>query len=210
LVQSEPPQPSAVFLKKTAPGTILVTPRELGNCSNQNRKWKKKCPGLRLFWGPAPYLFCFAYTREVAESSSSASPRPAGPALRLVAVAFIVRGTEVLIGQRRPDQPMALLWEFPGGKIEAGESPQQALARELSEELGIDAEIGPPVTRIRHNYRHGGAVDLQFFTVHTFSGEIDNKIYQQVRWVKLEDLTGYDFLAADRGLIRDLAAGKLL
>ncbi len=159
---------------------------------------------------PYSYLFCFVYTRGVAESQPNVRPRPAGPALRFVAAALIVRADEVLIGQRRPDQPMASLWEFPGGKIEPGESPQQALARELAEELGIHADIGPPVTRIRHHYRHGGAVDLQFFTVREFTGEIDNQIYQQVRWVKLGDLTGYDFLAADRGLIRDLAAGKLL
>jgi len=105
---------------------------------------------------------------------------------------------------------MASQWEFPGGKIEAGESPEQALARELEEELGIHAVIGPKVTHIRHNYRHGGAVDLQFFAVHEFNGEIENRIYHEVRWVKLEDLPAYDFLAADRGLIRDLAAGKLL
>jgi 8-oxo-dGTP diphosphatase len=122
----------------------------------------------------------------------------------------MVRGGEVLIAQRRADQPMALQWEFPGGKIEAGESPEQALARELSEELGIEATVGPRVTRIRHNYRHGGAVDLQFFAVHEFSGELQNRIFNQLRWVKLEDLPEYDFLAADRGLIRDLAAGKLL
>jgi 8-oxo-dGTP diphosphatase len=103
---------------------------------------------------------------------------------------------------------MALQWEFPGGKIEAGESPEQALAREMDEEVGIHATIGPRVTRIRH--RHGGAVDLQFFAVHEFSGELVNHIYHQLRWVKLEDLPEYDFLAADRGLIRDLAAGKLL
>jgi len=130
--------------------------------------------------------------------------------LRFVAAALIVRDGEVLIGQRRPDQPMALMWEFPGGKIEAGESPEQALVRELDEELGIRATVGQRVTRIRHNYRHGGAVDLQFFAVHEFAGEIQSRIYHQVRWVKLEDLSGYDFLAADRGLIRDLAAGKLL
>ena len=127
-----------------------------------------------------------------------------------MAAALIVRGGEVLIGQRRPDQPMALQWEFPGGKIEAGESPEQALARELTEELGIQAMVGPRVTRIRHNYRHGGAVDLQFFAVNEFAGEIENRIYNQVRWVRVEDLPEYDFLAADRGLIRDLAAGKLL
>ena len=138
-----------------------------------------------------------------------AGDRP-GPVLRFVAAALIVRDQEVLIGQRRADQPMGLLWEFPGGKIEPGESPQQALVRELSEELGIQAEIGSAVTRIRHNYRNGGAVDLQFFRVRQFSGEIANQIYQQVRWVKLRDLPSYDFLAADRGLIRDLAAGNLL
>ncbi len=144
------------------------------------------------------------------EAQLNPGSRPPGPALRFVAAALILRGGEVLIGQRRADQPMALQWEFPGGKIESGESPEQALARELDEELGIHAVIGPAVTRIRHNYRHGGAVDLQFFAVHEFSGEIENRIFEQVRWTRLEDLPGYDFLAADRGLIRDLAAGKLL
>jgi 8-oxo-dGTP diphosphatase len=146
----------------------------------------------------------------VEEAQPNSNARSAGPALRFVAAALIVRGGEVLICQRRPGQPMALLWEFPGGKIEAGESPEQALARELEEELGIRAVIGPRVTRIRHNYRHGGAVDLQFFAVHEFAAELDNRIFQQMRWVKLEDLPSYDFLAADRELIRDLAAGKLL
>jgi 8-oxo-dGTP diphosphatase len=146
----------------------------------------------------------------VEEAHPNSNPKPAGPALRFVAAALIVRGGEVLICQRRPDQPMALQWEFPGGKIEAGESPEEALARELDEELGICAKVGPRVTRIRHNYRHGGAVDLQFFAVHEFTGELENRIFKQLRWTKLEELPEYDFLAADRTLIRDLAAGKLL
>jgi len=146
----------------------------------------------------------------VEETQPVPNSRSTGPALRFVAAALIVRGGEVLIGQRRPDQPMAMQWEFPGGKIEAGESPEQALARELDEELGIRATIGPRITHIRHNYRHGGAVDLLFFAVHEFSGEIVNHIYHQYKWVKLDELPGYDFLAADRNLIRDLAAGKLL
>ncbi|HEX7729535.1 MAG TPA: (deoxy)nucleoside triphosphate pyrophosphohydrolase [Terracidiphilus sp.] len=144
------------------------------------------------------------------DGSPVSSTRPTGPALRFVAAALIVRAGEVLICQRRPDQPMALQWEFPGGKIEAGESAEQALKRELDEELGINATIGQRVTHIRHNYRHGGAVDLQFFAVQEFEGEVQNRIFQQFKWVKLEELPNYEFLAADRGLIRDLAAGKLL
>ena len=138
-----------------------------------------------------------------------AAPRHHG-ALRFVVAALILRADEVLICQRRPDQPMALQWEFPGGKIEQGEEPEAALARELNEELGITATIGRRVTRIRHNYRHGGAVDLQFFVVNQFAGEIANRIFNDLRWVKLSVLPEYDFLPADRGLVKELAAGKLL
>ena len=130
--------------------------------------------------------------------------------VRFVVAALILRGDEVLICQRRPDQPMALKWEFPGGKIELGETPEQALVRELDEELGIDADISFLVARIRHVYRSGGAVDLQFFAVRSFRGEVANRIFHDMRWVSMRDLTTFDFLAADRDLIRDLAAGKLL
>ena len=136
--------------------------------------------------------------------------RTPGAALRFVAAGLIVRGDEILICQRRPDQPMALQWEFPGGKIEPGESAEEALARELCEELGITATVGTRVTHIRHNYRNGSAVDLQFFSVPEFTGDLENRIFQQYKWVKLADLPDYDFLPADKDLIRDLAAGKLL
>ncbi len=130
--------------------------------------------------------------------------------IRFVAAALILRGDTVLICQRRADQPMAHKWEFPGGKMEQGETAEQALARELDEELSIRAEIGSRVLRLRHTYRSGGAVDLQFFAVHRFEGELRNNIFQEVRWCELRNLPAYDFLAADRSLIRDLAAGKLL
>lgn len=119
-------------------------------------------------------------------------------------------GTEVFICQRKPDQPMSLKWEFPGGKIEPGEGPEEALERELNEELGIAAVIGPRVAQIRHKYRNGGAVDLQFFVVNEFRGPMENRIFNDMRWAHLETLPGYDFLAADLGLIRDLSQGKLL
>lgn len=130
--------------------------------------------------------------------------------IRAVAAALILRGEEVLICQRRPDQPLGSKWEFPGGKIESGETPEQALRRELKEELDIEATIGTRVAHVRHNYRSGGAVDLQFFLVREYSGEIANLIFQDVRWSPLRNLPEYDFVTADRNLVRDLAAGKLL
>ena len=130
--------------------------------------------------------------------------------LRLVAAALILRGDEVLICQRRPDQPLALKWEFPGGKIEAGETAEQALRRELEEELGIRAVVSTRIAHIRHQYRSGGAVDLQFFVVSEFAGELTNIIFHDMRWCPLRNLPQYDFLSADRNLVRDLAAGKLL
>ena len=84
----------------------------------------------------------------------------------------------------------------------------QALHRELEEELGIDAVIGEEVTRIAHQYPGGGAVELRFFYVREYRGEIENRIFRSLAWANREDLPNYDFLEADLGLVRDLAAGK--
>ena len=130
--------------------------------------------------------------------------------VRAVSAALILRGDEVLICQRRPDQPLGSKWEFPGGKMEPGETAEEALRRELMEELGIEAIVGTQVAHIRHNYRSGGAVDLQFFLVKEYTGEVTNLIFQDVRWCPLRNLPEYDFVTADRNLVRDLAAGKLL
>jgi 8-oxo-dGTP diphosphatase len=133
---------------------------------------------------------------------------PATP--RRVVAALLRRQDQLLICQRGPQQAMALKWEFPGGKIEPGETSEQALARELEEELGIRAEIGAFVTKVEHTYRNGGVVALEFFEVQSYEGDIENRIFHQIRWERLANLPKYDFLAADHGLVRDLAAGKLL
>jgi 8-oxo-dGTP diphosphatase len=151
--------------------------------------------------------------RTIRKLSPNTTRAPRKP-LRYVVAAFILRGNhpdrEVLIGQRRADQALALKWEFPGGKVESGESAEQALARELEEELGIQAVVGGAVTTIRHTYRNGGAIEIQFFTVTEFAGEIRNRIFQETRWTPLDRLPDFDFVAADLTLVRDLAEGKLL
>ena len=117
---------------------------------------------------------------------------------------------ELLICQRTQHQSMPLKWEFPGGKIEPGEQPRDALRRELDEELGIDAEIGDEVARIRHDYGRDISVELRFFVVPSFSGELENRIFKQIVWAKVKDLPKVDFLEADIALVKRIAAGAIL
>ena len=85
--------------------------------------------------------------------------------MKRVVAALIVNDGRILACQRTRHQPMPLKWEFPGGKIEDGEQPREALRRELEEELGIEATIGDEVVRIHHEYPGGGSIDLRFFEV---------------------------------------------
>lgn len=130
--------------------------------------------------------------------------------MKRVVAALILKNGDVLVCQRTRHQPMPLKWEFPGGKIEEGEQPRQALHRELEEELGIDASIGEEVARLVHTYRNGGAVELRFFAVTHYRGELENRIFRDVQWARRSDLPNYDFLDADLELVKDLAAGKIL
>ena len=139
---------------------------------------------------------------------------PANRPLRHVVAGLLLRGNgdtrEVLVCQRRPDQPMGSKWEFPGGKVEQGETAEAALARELNEELGIEATIGRRLLTVKHSYRNGSTIEIQFFVVDRFTGELENRIFLDMQWSPLNRLPEFDFLAADLTLIRDLADGKLL
>jgi 8-oxo-dGTP diphosphatase len=130
--------------------------------------------------------------------------------MKHVVAALIVDDDRILACQRTRHQPMPLKWEFPGGKIEEGEQPRDALRRELEEELGIEATIGNEVARIQHRYANGGSVELRFFEVRNYQGELENRIFREIRWVKRKELLELDFLDADRSLVQDLAAGKLI
>ena len=78
------------------------------------------------------------------------------------------------------------------------------------EELGIDARIGEEVARIHHDYKNGNAVELRFYAVHEYTGEIENRIFRDIRWAKRSELQSFDFLEADEELVRDLAGGKIV
>lgn len=130
--------------------------------------------------------------------------------MKQVVAGIILRESEILICQRTKYQPMPLQWEFPGGKIEPGEEAKAALFRELEEELAIRAIIGPEVATLQHNYKNGGGVYLHFFLVEKFEGEIENRIFKEVRWVHRETLPQYDFLEADKKLVEEIANGKIV
>jgi 8-oxo-dGTP diphosphatase len=125
----------------------------------------------------------------------------------LVSAGIILRGGRILIGQRRKDGRHSLKWEFPGGKVEHGESPQQALVRELAEELRIDAKVGIELARYEHEYATGSRVHLLFFVVDEFSGEPEALVFEQICWVDLTGLLSVDFLAGDLDFVRRLAGG---
>jgi 8-oxo-dGTP diphosphatase len=130
--------------------------------------------------------------------------------VKQVVAALILRGDEILCCQRTEYQALPLKWEFPGGKIEPGEDPPQALRRELDEELGVQAEIGSKVAQVEHHYHNGNSVELHFFAVERYAGELENRIFREIRWVNRRQLPALDFLDADRKLVEQIAQGDLL
>ena len=126
-----------------------------------------------------------------------------------VVAAVIERGEEILIGQRKPEGKHPLKWEFPGGKVEPGETPAAALARELREELGIDAAIGDELDSYEVCYPGGTPIQLLFFRVTHWRGEIRNLDFHQIVWARAERLPDYDFLDGDAAFIRKLKLKQL-
>ncbi|MBI3258912.1 MAG: (deoxy)nucleoside triphosphate pyrophosphohydrolase [Ignavibacteriae bacterium] len=121
-----------------------------------------------------------------------------------VSVAIIRRGNEVLLCQRNEKARYALQWEFPGGKIELGETSETALIRELFEELDINAEIGQLLHAEESHYPDGGKFFVHFYLVEKFSNEIQNKVFQTVKWVMPENLLEFQVLEGNVEICRNL------
>ena len=123
-----------------------------------------------------------------------------------VVAGVLERDGKILICRRRRDQAHPLKWEFPGGKVEAGESPESALARELREELGIEATIGPEVMRYEFAYPEKQPILLIFLPVANWRGDVQNRIFEAMVWESPDSLAGYDFLEGDARFLDALTA----
>jgi 8-oxo-dGTP diphosphatase len=127
----------------------------------------------------------------------------------IVVAAVIERGDRrILIGKRRRGDTSPLKWEFPGGKIEADERPETALARELWEELGARLVRCTEMGRVRHVYANSqGQVEIRFYAAEIGDESVEPKCFEQIAWVLPRELGDYDFLDANRVLIARLATG---
>ena len=121
-----------------------------------------------------------------------------------VVAGLIVRDGRVLICQRSAASQFPLKWEFPGGKVETGENYLEALRRELREELDIEVEESKEIFRHLHHYQDMPPVELRFFQVTRYRGEVKNLIFQQVVWAQVQNLEQFDFLEGDLPLIKTL------
>jgi 8-oxo-dGTP diphosphatase len=128
-----------------------------------------------------------------------------------VVAALITRDSKLFVCQRRREDSQGLKWEFPGGKVEAGESPAEALARELREELGVAATIGGEVYRTRHQYKELQDELLLIFYWASVSDSalLQNLAFERIEWAGPAALPSYEFLAADKELIDLLVSGSI-
>jgi len=131
--------------------------------------------------------------------------------MKVIVAAVIERADRrILIGQRRREDTSPLKWEFPGGKIEEGETPEAALARELREELNVTLEKCLELARVRHTYATPpGELEIRFYAAGIKESTPTPIEFEQIVWVLPKELADYDFLAANSQLIAQLATGKI-
>jgi mutator protein MutT len=125
--------------------------------------------------------------------------------MHLVTAAIIKREGRVLIARRSPNSKLPGQWEFPGGKVEEGESLEKCLRRELLEELGIDVEVGNHFMASDYHYTHG-SFRIESFEVNWIGGELTLIDHDKVEWVLVGDLEKYPLLPADVPIARSLIA----
>jgi 8-oxo-dGTP diphosphatase len=131
--------------------------------------------------------------------------------MKVVVTAVIERSDRrLLIGQRRRNDTSPLKWEFPGGKMEDGETPEAALARELRVELGATLEKCVEIARTRHKYATmPEELEIRFYAASILESDVTPLEFEQIAWILPRELANYDFLSANAQLIAQLATGRL-
>lgn len=119
----------------------------------------------------------------------------------VVAAAVVERDGRIMLCQRKPEAHSGLKWEFPGGKLEPGEGPEEALARELHEELDIEVEVGRIRDAVFHRYSDRDVLVL-FYNCRIISGEPRTLDCNAVEWAEPGQLGNYDFAGADRAFVQ--------
>jgi 8-oxo-dGTP diphosphatase len=128
-----------------------------------------------------------------------------------VVAALIQAEGKLLVCQRKRGTSFAMMWEFPGGKVKPGETLEQALVRELEEELGTKATIGSEVYRTQHRYAElSEPIELIFFHAELNPRSVRNLVFEEILWRDPSSLPELNFLPADKELIEKLASGALL
>jgi mutator protein MutT len=128
--------------------------------------------------------------------------------LRINVVAgIIINQNKILIGKRKDKDIGGGKWEFPGGKIEIGETISKALERELYEELGISAKIGKELMNYEHMFKTT-IYNITFMEITDYEGEIRNNAHSEIKWVKFSKLPEYDFISGDDRFIQCLLKSK--
>lgn len=126
--------------------------------------------------------------------------------MKQVTAAVIEKDGKILIAQRRQGDTLAGKWEFPGGKIEPGETPEACLERELMEEFGVETRIGAFICSSKFEYKHL-PIELLVYRAEHVAGEFKLNDHDRIEWVTRADLAGYDFSSADIPVVKLLAAG---
>ena len=179
------------FLEKSNPGTFNQAVMELGAlvCTPKNPRCND-CPLARK---------CVAFKDKVVEEYPRRIKKARIPEYR-VAVGVVWKGSRVLITQRKPEGLLGGLWEFPGGKIQNGETPSDACIREIKEEVNLAVETEDRIARIRHAYTHFKIV-MDVFRCIYLNGRIKLRGPVDYKWIRLSEIDRFPFPGANRKFI---------
>ena len=130
------------------------------------------------------------------------------PDITRVTAAILINDEKIIIAKRKSTGKLPNKWEFPGGKIEIDETPEQCLKREMKEEFDIDVSVGEYLGSSIYHYDHM-SIELMAYRTYWEEGEIDLKDHDEFKWISLEQLADFDFAPADLVFVEKLQKGEI-